>query len=236
MTAARKHDQVRERLEREVVTAPAHSPLPTERELSERYGVSRSTIRQALAALYDAGRIYRVQGAGTFTADTAIAKSLRLTSFSEDMAERNLAPSSRILTAETRPAGADTGARLRVSPGDEVVCLRRLRLADGVPMCVETVRLPCARFPGLLDHALDGSLYRLLGAEYGTVLARAEQTIRATALDPEQADLLQAAPHAPALEVDRTGLDDRERPTEHTVSLYRADRYEIRFTARREQS
>ncbi|MGW8378255.1 GntR family transcriptional regulator [Streptomyces sp. ODS28] len=234
--ASRKHDQVRERLEQECAAALPHSPLPTERELAERYGVSRSTIRQALSALHDAGRIYRVQGAGTFTADTAIAKSLSLTSFSEDMAERRLTPSSRVLAAELCPAGADTGARLRISPGDEVVHLRRLRLADGAPMCVESVRLPAARFPGLLDHDLDGSLYRLLSEEYGAVLARAEQTIRATVLDPGAAGLLDVAPHSPALEVDRTGLDDRDRPTEHTLSTYRADRYEIRFTARREQA
>lgn len=233
--AERKHDHVRELLEREVADAAPHSPLPTERELAERYGVSRSTVRQALAALRDAGRVYRVQGAGTFTADTAIAKSLSLTSFSEDMTERNLTPGSRILDARLRPAGAETGARLRLSPADEVVELRRLRLADGVPMCMETVRLPSARFPGLLDHGLDGSLYALLHAEYGTVLSRAEQTIRSTVLTPEQAELLQVAPHSPALEIDRTGLDQRDRPTEHTLSLYRADRYEIRFTARRDQ-
>lgn len=233
--AQRKHDHVRALLEREFTSAAPHSPLPTERELAERYEVSRSTVRHALTTLHDAGLIYRVQGAGTFTADSAIAKSLSLTSFSEDMAERNLPSSSEILEAEICPAGASTGARLRLSPGEQVVRLRRLRLAGGVPMCVESVRLSCARFPGLLEHDLDGSLYELLHESYGAVINRAEQVVRATVLDRDQAELLQVAPHSPALEVERTGLDERDRPTEHTLSLYRADRYEIRFTARRER-
>lgn len=232
----RKHEWVRRSLRDELSAAPAHSPLPTERELAERFEVSRATIRAAIAGLRDAGLIYQVQGAGTFTAEAAIVKTLALSSFSEDMAERHLRPSSQLLDGDTHGADADTAAKLRLSPGDTVLRLRRLRLADEAPMCLETVRLSAARFPALFEHDLTASLYQLLDETYRTRLVRADQTVRATVVEPEQAELLRVAPFSPALLVERVGIDQRERPTEHTVSLYRADRYELSFSARRERS
>lgn len=234
-TATRpKHEQLRRRLRTEVAALAAHTPLPTERELADRYQVSRATVRQALGALEEAGAVYRVQGSGTYVADRTVSKSLSLTSFTEDMAARGLRASSRLIAADEIPAGASIGEDLRLGLAEPVVRLVRLRLADAAPMCLETVYLPAARVPGLLARDLDGSLYELLAREHDIRLVRAEQVVTAITVDGADAALLAVPPGTPALRIRRIGLDQRDRPVERTISLYRADHYDIAFTVRRE--
>lgn len=229
----RKHQELRQTLLSEITRMPEHAPLPTEREIAARHGVSRTTVRLALDALEAEGRVYRIQGAGTFVANQVVSKSLALTSFSEDMATRGMRPSSRLLAADVIPAGEKLGAALRLSPSDEVVRVSRLRLADGTPMCLENVHLPAARVPGLLDADLSGSLYRLLSERYQVEIHRAEQVVRAVDLDETRALLLGVPVGGSGLHVERVGLDQRDRPIEATTTTYRADRYEVRFTVRR---
>lgn len=213
-----------------------HSVLPSERELVERYGVSRMTVRQAIAGLVKSGRLYRVQGAGTYVAEHTISKTLELTSFTEDMQARGLRAASLVLIAEQVAAGARIGQQLQVSPVEKVYRIRRIRLADGQPMCLETVHIPARLAPGMLDHPLDGSLYDTLAQRYGIKLAEAEQTIRPSVVDEAEAALLNVPPLSPALLVSRLGRDVRGQLIEQAVSLYRGDRYDIRFTVRRDLS
>lgn len=231
-----KHDELRRELLAEIAGMSPHAALPTEREISARHGVSRNTVRQALDALEAAGSVYRVQGAGTFVASRVISKSLTLTSFSEDMRDRDLHPESRLLAAGTVRAGARIAELLDLAPDDEVVRISRLRLADGSPMCLENVHLPAARVPGLADEDLSGSLYALLSERHRLDVRAAEQVVRAVDLDDTESSLLGVAPGAAGLRVHRVGLDRRDAPVEATTTTYRADRYDIRFTVRRTQS
>jgi len=207
--------------------------LPTERELAERFGLSRATVRSALSGLEQAGAVYRVQGAGTFVAPSTISKSLSLTSFSEDMRARGLRPGSRVLVADEVPAGRALAEHLRLRPADPVVRLVRVRLADDRPMCLETAYVPAARLPGLARGDTPASLYDLMH-EHGLRPVRAEQVVEAALPGDEEAALLSMPPGAPALRIHRTAFDQRERPVERTISMYRADRYDIRFTVQRE--
>jgi len=202
-----------------------HERLPTERDLADTFEVSRLTVRRALDRLERDGRVYRVQGAGTFVSEPRITKSLELTSFSEDMRARGLQPGSRLARVATVPAGARIGYALGLSPAEEVLHVQRVRMADDAPMCLEDVYIPRALVPGLEDFVGTDSLYDSMEQRYGLVIDRADQIIRATVLDPAVAALLEAPAFSPAFQVERTGFDDRSRAIEFAESLYRGDRY-----------
>lgn len=228
-----KHEWLRERLLEDMAGLAPRSLLPAERDLADRYAVSRATVRQALSALEQTGAVYRVQGAGTFVAGPHVSKSLSMTSFSEDMRMRGLRPSSRVLTADEVPADTATAESLQMPVAAPVVRLVRVRLADGSPMCLETAYLPAARVPGLLGEDLAASLYALLETRYGMRLERADQRLKSVTVTGAEAALLGMSPGAPALRVHRISLDQRDHPVECTTSVYRADRYDIQFTVRR---
>ncbi|GAA3753056.1 GntR family transcriptional regulator [Micromonospora maritima] len=229
-----KHEALYTALRTEIGEAlRPHDPLPSERELVARFGVSRATVRQAVGRLEEEGLVYRAQGAGTFVADPAtISKSLALTSFSEDMRSRRLTPDSRLLDLTLVPAGVAVARELSLSPGAEVAHIRRLRLADGLPMCVEEVWLPTERVGDLDAGLVSGSLYEVL-AERGVRPHHADQVISATVVDADQAALLGVAPYSPALRVDRTTYDGAGVAVERAESIYRADRYDFRITVTR---
>ena len=212
---------------------PAGQALPTERALATDLGVTRSTVRHAMDRLEVDGLISRIQGAGTFTLGSAIAKSLKLTSFSDDIRLRGMTPSSRVLSADLRPMPADVARHLGRPTATMDARIERLRLADDVPMCIEEVWLNDEGAEGLLSGDLTGSLYDAMAA-LGVRPAHAEQVMRATAVNDREAELLAVPEHSPAMEVFRTSHDSRSRPIEHTRTLYRHDRFEVRFGVRAE--
>ena len=202
--------------------------IPSERELSGRYGLSRMTVRQAVDHLVLEGRLYRVQGKGTFVARPKINMPLRLTSYSDDMRTRGLVPGSRDLRRRTVRAATHLCRALGVAPGAPVHVIERLRTADGIPMAVERSHVPLAVAPGLPDEPLrDRSLYDLLASKYGIVLDAGEQTIQAAIVDQTDADLLDLAAGSPVLLLERRACAGA-RVIELAVSTYRADRYQLR--------
>lgn len=230
---ALKHQLIREQLLAEISTMETDAPIAQERELADRFGVSRTTVRQALRSLSDEGLIYAIRGQGTFVSGGRISKGLKLSSFSEDMRSRGMIPRSRLIRAEEKLADADLAQQLEVEVGTPVLMIERLRLADGVPMCLETTHLPKRLFPHLLNYNLDGSLYNLLADHYRVRVELANQRITTLASTSVVSDLLGIPRKSPALRVDRQGVDDKGRIVEYAVSLYRPDRYDYRFTVHR---
>lgn len=232
-----KADQVRAHLT-DMIDAglAAHDRLPTERELADDLGVSRLTVRRALDRLEQTGAIYRVQGAGTFVSEPVITKSIELTSFSEDMRARGLRPGSQSSTTERVAAGPRVGDALGLDATSIVVHLQRVRTADDSPMCLEHSYLDADLVPGLADPLGGDSLYAILESEFSIAPERADQTIKATVLDPSTAQLLGVPPYSPALLVTRTAYDVRGRAIEYAESLYRADRYSYEISVTRRTS
>lgn len=234
MTTARvKHEWVREELLQHMSGLTPDAPLPQERELAERYDVSRSTVRQALKSLADEGRIYSVRGRGTFVASQRISKDSRLTSFTEDMQARGLRPGTRLLHVEQGAASPEAAERLELEPGSPVLHLERLRLADGFPMCFEDIWLPAHLYPGLIHQDLERPLYGIFAASYNMRIDRAEQKISAQILHGRTADLLNVPHGSAALLVVRRGFDEKGRIAEYGRSYYRADRYDFELSVSR---
>lgn len=206
-----------------------HEQLPTERDLAETFGVTRLTVRRALDQLGYEGRVYRTQGAGTFVSEPRIAKSVELTSFTQDMRARGLVPGSLDTVVEEIPAGAEIGARLALSPRDLVAHISRVRTADGEPMCIENTYVPAKLAPGLAARGIDGSLYQMLTETYHLKIEKAEQSIHATVLDPPLAKLLGVPEFSPAFKVLRVAYDAKNQRIEYAESVYRADRYSYDF-------
>jgi GntR family transcriptional regulator len=212
-------------------TLQPHSRIPSERELSEQFGISRMTARRALLELTREGRIYTSVGKGTFVAEPKILQNLQaLTSFSEEMRARGMRPAARLLRRELCPAGAEVAAGLRVAPETPVLCLERLRLADDEPMAIERAHYCFTGMDHLNTLPLDGSLYELLHERFGLVPAEALQEFEARLATPPEQELLRIGTGAPVLTIARTTLDQGQRPFEFVQAVYRADRY--RFMAR----
>jgi len=221
-----KRAQVR-RILRELIDVELHSgeAIPSERVLVVRLGVSRVTVRQAIADLVEAGALERVHGKGTYVTGPQVDSRLHLTSFSREMRARGLQPATVVLNAREGPADDEVGAALRIRPGRPVVRVERLRTADGTPMAYEVGYYPSILFPGLLQREL-GSLYDVFASEYGVVVTSGEQTVRAESADATRARMLGIAKRAPLLVQERVTLAG-ERAIEFSTSWYRADRYRL---------
>jgi GntR family transcriptional regulator len=204
------------------------SAIPSERQLSADLGVSRLTVRAALDDLAREGHLVRRRGSGTFVQQPKIAQELTMTSFSEDMRRRGMAPASRTLSIANELAGARLGRALQVSPAEKVLVIKRLRLADGETMAIETLHLPERLVPGLEPKDLDnGSFYDLLSNRYGINIAEGTQAIEPTVTDEEESAALGVPLHSPAFLFERTSRDAEGRTFEFVQSVYRGDRYRI---------
>jgi GntR family transcriptional regulator len=202
--------------------------IPSERQLSADLGVSRLTVRAALDDLAREGYLVRRRGSGTYVQHPKIAQELTMTSFSEDMRRRGMVPGARTLSLSRELAGARLGRSLQVSPGDKILVIKRLRLADGETMAIETLHLPEALVPGLEPRDLDnGSFYELLGSRYGIRIVEGVQAIEPTVTDADESEALGVPLHSPAFLFERTSRDEEGRTVEFVQSVYRGDRYRI---------
>lgn len=228
--------QIKSILERAIVSGElsAHQRIPSERELSAALGVSRMTLRQALLEMTSDGILYTRSGKGTYVAERKIEQPLqRLSSFTQDIAGRGMRPASQVLEQELLSAPLELAGVLQVPPGSEIVRIRRLRLADGQPLALETSHLPHALCPGLLRHDLSRtSLYELLGTEYGVVLGSAKQTIEASQPVAEEHQLLRLPDGVPVLRIHRLTSSVEDRLVEFVRAVYRGDRYQLHVELR----
>src|SRR5205823_4022376 len=151
-----KQDATRDRVLDLMESIAVGQPIPAERQLAAELGVSRLTVRAALDELVRDGHLHRRHGSGTYVTEPKIAQPLTLTSFSDDMRRRGMSPGSRTLELITTTAGARLGHRLGVSPEARLIRVKRLRLADSIPMAMEVLHVPEQLVPGLTRADFEG--------------------------------------------------------------------------------
>jgi GntR family transcriptional regulator len=223
------HQQLKAAIEDRILSGEwlPGTQVPSERELCEQYAISRITVRQALTALVMEGRLIRTQGRGTFVASPRIEQQLtQLTGFTQDMQARGKRPSAQVLEAGCIPSLPTVARALKIRAGENVIILKRLRLADGEPVAIEIAYLLESRCRGILRENLAArSLYDILTKKYNLKPVRAIQQMEAIACPAAEAKLLGTRRGAPVLYIHRTTYDRTGQPIELVESFYRGDRY-----------
>jgi len=228
--APSKHQAVKQHVADLISKMQPHQALPNERTLASELGVSRMTLRNVIAEMAAEGFVYTVHGSGTFVSEPRLSKEVLVSSFTEDMLRRGQVPSSRVLMAQLVTAPPAVAEALGLEADAKVYNIERVRMADGIPVCVEDAYLPAAEMPGLLEQRLDGSLYTVLRERYERRIVRAATTVSAISLNARQANLLGDRQRAAALRFERVTFDHRGRPLEHCVTIYRSGRFDLRYT------
>src|SRR5712691_612485 len=223
------HAQIEDRVA-EAIAAGRLRPgdrLPGERELSEQLGVSRMTLRQALGSLERRGMVVRARGryGGTFVAEQKIERDMStFAGLTAQLHRQGHTAGARVLSAREGPAGRRTAEALGLEPGEDVSEVVRVRLSEGAPIALERSLFSVARFPGLIAHDLDGSLYELLADRYGAEPVRAVERIEPVVAGRDETEALGCKPGAPLLLVERTAFDSEDVAVEFARDVFRGDR------------
>ncbi|MGY3748873.1 GntR family transcriptional regulator [Vagococcus acidifermentans] len=226
-------DVLKEKIE--TVLKP-HDVLPSERELSKIYGVSRTTVRLALQELENLGYIYKKHGKGNFVSSVSdsILNLSGTYSFTEQMKSLGKVPKTRILDMSVIKANKVFSENLDIPIGEKILKIKRLRLADGEPMMLERTYLPFAKFADLTQEMLeDRPLYDIFLDTYGEIIKYAEEEFYATLVREEDAAHLGVPAESASLGLIRKTYNMDNQIIEYTLSIARADQFRYKILHKR---
>ena len=221
---APKYFQVKNKIAAVLDTLDTDATVPTERDLAERFAVSRTTIRQAFRELRLEGRVQR-RGRSTVVAGPKIEQPLALSSYTEGVRRQGRRPGRQLVTLDRQAASSALGPLLGVSPDSAVIHIERLLLADDERIGLESTYLPAELVPALVaDFDPTTSLYAYL-RQIGVIIAQADERIETVLASPREAALIGTSPALPMLLINRFSRDPHGRPVECVRTLYRGDRF-----------
>jgi len=217
----------------------AGDQIPGEQELCELYGVSRTVVRQALRELELDGVVSRRKGKGTFISPPKISEGLvqKLTGFYQDMVERGMKTTTRVLHRNVVPASEKVARWLAISVGDSVIDLLRLRSINDEPIQITTSYIPLEICPALATVDLTNrSLYEFMETECGVFIARGRRYVEAVLANESEAALLGIERGAPLLMLDSISFSETGRAVEYYHAVHRGDRsrFEVELLRTRE--
>lgn len=201
--------------------------LLSERELSERLGVNRLTLRRAFRVLEDQGLLTRRRGSGTYVAEPKIEwRAGQLIPFTRGAQRRGYKPGAKVILFEERLAETAVAKELKLSVSAPVYYVHRLRFISHEPVLLERFTVPAERFPRLEHYDLAGrSLYEVMETEYEVSVSRAWQSLEPVVATKYEAELLDIRQGAPLMLERRLTVDQAGRPIEFGRDLYRGDRF-----------
>lgn len=206
------------------------TPLPSEAELCEQFGVSRITVRKAISDLVHEGRLRTIQGKGTFMTDPKVGERFVQRAFGlyEDMKRRGLRVVTQVLQQEIMSAPPEVAKRLELALGEQVHVLERLRSVEDEKLLLSTTYIPEVLCPTLVsDDLSSGSLYGLLREKYGLLVARGEHSLEAVAAGERESRLLGIATGNPLLLLDTVMYLANGSPLEYSRVVQRGDRARV---------
>ena len=206
--------------------------MPSEWDLAAFYGVSRLTVRRALEALVRQNWLERKHGVGTFVRQPTIASIAdSKLSFTEQMRAIGRKASSRLIRHRVVPATAKIARAIRMQEGESIFEITRVRLADDIPILLETSCLSHEHFPALerRDWSEHDSLYKILSEEYGVIVTGLDHTLKPVLLTETEALELQTKAGTPALLSEIIAFTRDSTPVEYSWSLSNGDKSEFYF-------
>lgn len=200
--------------------------LPSEREISESYNISRMTARNALSQLVDLGHAYRLKGKGTFVAEAKIERDfVKLSGFSQMLESKGIKPHNKIVRSRVIEADKKIASLLEVNIGTKVYEIVRTRYGNDIPLALEYSYLPCQLFHNLLEYDFErNSLYDVIEKNYKHILKYSKQWINITSLKNKEAELLSVEENTPAFLLESITYDMEDMVVEATLSLNIGDR------------
>ena len=223
------YDQLVDILVNEINTKlKTNEKMMSEREICQKYDVSRTTVRLALSELENMGYIYKRHGKGTFVAALSQGKQNLMDnySFTDQMRESGKAPQTKVLFFKIVLSNQYISDKMGVDLGTEVYRLKRLRLADGIPMMVETSYIPVKEFQGLEESRIAKKpLYEIFKEDYNELVKVADEEFSVSLLTDKEALLLESEDDGACLRLKRTSYNKANIVIEFTLSTARSDQF-----------
>lgn len=230
-------DQVKQHIKERILAGDfEEGRIPSENELAQDLGVSRTTVRDALSRLENEGAVYRKQGAGTFVNEPGLQIKSRLEeiwSYEEVLRDHGYTPSVRVLEVAEDPASEIVANDLAIVAGDPVTRMDKLFLEDDEPVVLTTNRIPTAYLGEGVDEDAGEPLFAFIEAHCDRNLSYYLSEIVPVVLEADQAELLGADVGTPALCFEEIGFDQDNAPIVRSTSYFRDDLLRFRLIRRR---
>lgn len=206
--------------------------IPNETEIAEMFNVHRMTVRHAIDKLVSSHMLIRTRGKGTFLLsekEPILTRSLEgISSYYDDIVKAGLNPRYKTLEAMIMDQQNSIGEKLELAPGEQVVFLKRLMLANDIPMVIEYCYLPEKLFSDILDKNLNTILYKIIGEEYGMKLMHSSQEIGAILPDEKDRKILKISNNCACIWVEGIVYNESGQAVEYAKSIYRGDKYKFK--------
>lgn len=209
------------------------SLIPTEKDISTLFEISRTTVRQAITELVQEGWLYRVKSKGTFVSQPKISQDFikKLESYNDQIFRAGMIPSTEVLKCEVQNADDEAARSLDLPLHTPVIYLHRKRLANNEPIVTIETFLPYQTCSFILEHDLaKESLYGILSTRKDTLVYRVERTVEAVEANSHDYKYLDISPGKPIQHFTSIGYNDSSRPIEFSLARYRGDRNRFEIT------
>ena len=206
---------------------PVDSLIPTEKELSAMFQISRTTVRQAITELVQEGWLYRIASKGTFVARSKIKQDFikRLEPFNDQIARTGRKPSTQLLVLGEQAMPAEVRHCFGLDENDACVYLYRRRFADDEPIVTVETWLPLDKCEFVMSHDFSTeSLYNVLALSDRTRICRVSRVLEAVAARSSDAENLNLQRGKPIMLSRTIGYNRADEPIEYSVARYRGDR------------
>lgn len=223
------YDQLVEILRNKIETEmQPNDRMLSERKICDEYGVSRTTVRLAMADLEHMGYIYKRHGKGTFVSalNQQSQNLMDSYSFTDHMKSQGKTPTTKVLSFEILESTNYFAEKLGMTPGDKMIKIVRLRLADDIPMMLERTYLPFTEFTGLTEEkVVERPLYEIFKDDYNEIIKVADEEFSAGIVSDKESKLLDVPVDSACLKLLRTTYNDNNIVIEFTLSVARSDKF-----------